>query len=185
MRLSKYLPKSKYLTKKQKGVLEDLFSGPLTVQDVLEKWYVTRRTYFRWHAQEFFASEFKRLLNLTHIESELICARYSAQVAMKLVSLTVAEKDEIARKACMNVINHPSRKTKNQIVTKNLPTPEEDYPPLPPEVQSKLLAFLADDTVLCDKPASDTQRSEEPASEKDLCVLRDEKLKSPIDNQQS
>jgi hypothetical protein len=147
--------KSKYLTKKQKGVLEDLFSGTLTVQEVLEKWYVTRRTYFRWHAQEFFASEFKRLLNLTQIESELVCARYSAQVAMKLVSLTVAEKDEIARKACMNVINHPSRKTKNQIVTKNLPIPEETYPPLPPEVQSKLLAFLADDTVLCDKPASE------------------------------
>ena len=112
--------KSKYLTKKQKGVLEDLFSGSLTVQEVLEKWYVTRRTYFRWHAQEFFAAEFKRLMNLVHSESDLICARYSAQVAMKLVSLTVAEKDEIARKACMNVINHPSRKTKNQIVAKNL-----------------------------------------------------------------
>ncbi|MGA2323327.1 MAG: hypothetical protein ABSG22_05720 [Sedimentisphaerales bacterium] len=147
--------KSKYLTKKQKGVLEDLFSGPLTVQEVLEKWKVTRRTYFRWHAQEFFSSEFKRLLNLVHSESELICARYSAEVAMKLVSLTVAEKDEIARKACMNVINHPSRKTKNQIATKNLPIPEETYPPLPPEVASRLLAALA--------------------NEKDLCVLRDEK----------
>jgi hypothetical protein len=149
--------KSKYLTKRQKGVLEDLFSGSLTVQEVLEKWRVTRRTYFRWHAQEFFASEFKRLLSIVHSESELICARYSAEVAMKLVSLTVAEKEEVARKACMAVINHPSRKTINQIVTKNMPAPEEPLPEIPPEVQSKLLAFLADDTVFCDKPASEKE----------------------------
>jgi len=115
--------KSKFLTKKQKGVLEDLFSGPLTVPEVLEKWKVTRKTYFRWHAQEFFASEFRRLLSIVHSESELICARYSAEVAMKLVSLTVAEKDGVARMACMAVTNHPSRKSKNQIVVKNLPEP--------------------------------------------------------------
>ena len=147
--------KSKFLTKKQKGVLEDLFYGTLTVQEVLEKWRVTRRTYFRWHAQEFFASEFKRLMGLVHSESELICARYSAEVAMKLVSLTVAEKDEIARKACMAVTNHPSRNVKTQIVAKNLPIPEEPLPELPPEVQSKLLAFLADDTVIYNKPATE------------------------------
>ena len=139
--------KSKYLSKKQRGVLEDLFSGGLTVQEVLEKWKVTRRTYYRWHAQEFFAAEFKRLMNLTRCESELIFARYAADVAAKLVNLTFAEKDEIARKACMDVINYPNRRAKNHVESKKLPITEPEPEPLPPEVASRLLAALANENI--------------------------------------
>jgi len=133
--------KSKFLTKKQKRVLEDLFSTTFTVQEVLEKWKVKKTTYHRWHSQEFFASEYKRLLKLIRSESELIFARYSAEVALKLVSLTAAEKDEIARKACMDVINHPRYKVKKEFIKK--PPEEETHEPLPPEVASRLLAALA------------------------------------------
>ena len=134
--------KSKYLTKKQKGVLEDLFSGGLNVQEILEKWKVKLRTYYRWHAQPFFAAEFKRLLNLAQSQCELILARYAADVAMKLVSLSAAEKEETARKACMDVINHPDRKVKHKSEIDPKPI-EEPLIDLPPEVASKMLALLA------------------------------------------
>jgi hypothetical protein len=139
---SKYLPKTKYLTKKQKGVLEDLFSGRLDEEEILEKWKVRRRTYHRWHGQEIFAAEFNRLLKLAQSQSELIFARYTADVAAKLVSLAGTEKEDIARKACMYVINHPDRKGKNLVESPKLP---ETEPPveLPPEVASRLLAALA------------------------------------------
>jgi hypothetical protein len=140
---SKYLTKTKYFTRKQKAVLNDLFTGRQSVQEVLEKWKVKRLTYHRWHTQEYFAYEFKRLMNMAQCESELVFVRYAADVAAKLVSLTGAEKEEIARKACMDVINHPDRKAKNLVESPKLPeeTPEE----LPPEVASRLLAALVDE----------------------------------------
>lgn len=134
--------KSKYLTKKQKGVLEDLFSGGLNEQEIFEKWKVKRRTYYRWHAQPFFAAEFKRLLNLAHSQCELVLARYAADVAMKLVSLSAAEKEETARKACMDVITNHDRKVKHKSENETKPM-EEPLIDLPPEIAGKMLSLLA------------------------------------------
>jgi hypothetical protein len=133
-----------YLTKKQRGVLVDLFSGRFTVQEVLEKRKVTRRTYYKWHAQEYFSAEFKRLLELSRNEYQVIFARYASDIAMKLVSLTTADKDETARKACMDVIANHDRKAKlkGEIAPKPI---EEPLPELPPEVASRLLAALVPD----------------------------------------
>ncbi len=135
--------KPTYLTKKQKGVLEDLFSTSLTVQEILEKWKVRRPTYDRWHSQDLFAAEFKRRLKLMRNESDLIFARYSVEVAMKLVSLTAAQKDEIARKACLDVINHYNRKPKTRFMKK--PQIESKPKTLPPDVASRMLAFLTEE----------------------------------------
>jgi len=146
---SKYLPKIKYLTKRQKGVLEDLFSGRFNEPEILEKWKVRRRTYHKWYGQEFFAAEFKRLVNIAQHECELIFARYAADVAAKLVSLTAAEKEEIASKACMYVINYPERNLKNHVESKKSPE-TEPLPDLPPEVASRLLAALADEKRILD-----------------------------------
>jgi hypothetical protein len=139
---SKYLTRTKYITKKQKGVLEDLFSGRGNEQEILEKWKVKRRTYCRWHEQPLFAAEFKRLLKVAQSECELVLARYAADVASKLVSLTAAEKDETARKACMDVIANHNRKIKHKSENETKPV-EEPLPEIPPEMASRLLAALA------------------------------------------
>jgi hypothetical protein len=138
------MPEVKYLTTTQRRVIDDLFAGQLSEDDVLKKWHVTRRTYCRWHEQEIFAAEFNRRLKLSHRQTELIFANWASSVAAKLVNLTDAEKEETARKACMDVINHPDRKAKNQSENKK-PPEEEPLPELPPEVASRLLAALADD----------------------------------------
>ena len=135
--------KSKYLTKKQKAVLGDLFSGTLSVQEVLEKCKVARQTYNRWHAQPFFAAEFKRLMALAQSETELVLARYASDIAMKLVSLAAAEKEETARKACMDVINCQNRNIKNNVESPKPPVEEESFPEISPEKASKLLDILA------------------------------------------
>jgi hypothetical protein len=139
--------KPKYLTKKQKSVLEDLFSNRLDLQEVLEKWKVKRQTYYRWHAQEYFAAQFNLRLNLAQREPEVIFARYASNVAERLVGLTVSEKDETARKACMDVITHPDRKAKNKSEKEPKPV-EEPIPDLPPEVASRLLAALAGEKLI-------------------------------------
>jgi predicted DNA-binding protein YlxM (UPF0122 family) len=139
---------SMYLTKKQRGVLADLFSGQFTVQEVLGKRKVSRRTYHRWHAQECFAAEFKRLLDLTRNEYKLILARYASDIAMKLVSLTAADKDETARRACIAALANHVRKAGITDDDKNQPQ-DERFPEIPPDVASRLLAALANEKVIC------------------------------------
>jgi hypothetical protein len=135
---------SAYLSNKQKHVLEDLFSGSSTTEDVLDKWKVTRRTYHKWHSQEFFSSEFKRLLALRRLESELVLAHYYPEVAAKLVNLTCAEKEETARKACSDIIKLPRPKAESRIDDK-CRLEEENLPELSPELASRLLAVIADE----------------------------------------
>ena len=140
--------RSMYLSKKQRGVLDDLFSGKFSTQEVLEKWKVTRRLYGRWHEQPFFAAEYNRLINLTNRESELILACCTANVASRLVNLADSEKAETARKACMDIITHPDRKAK--LEPKN-PPPAKEPKSLPPEVASRLLTFLTDEKEFADE----------------------------------
>ncbi len=134
---------SKYLTRYQRGVLADLFSGKFTVQEVLDKRKVARRTYYKWHGQEYFAAEFKRLLELSRNEYQLVFAHYAPDIAMKLVSLTTADKDETARKACMDVIANHERKVKHKGEDESKPV--EPLIDLSPEVAGKMLALLAEE----------------------------------------
>lgn len=133
---------SNCLSEQQKGVLEDLFFSTLTVREVLEKWQVDRWVYCKWLTEELFSLEFTRTLELLRLESKLVLARYSSQIAAKMVSLAMEEDSEIARQACMDVITHPDFKDS---IADARPDKQEELPPLPPKLASKLLAALADD----------------------------------------
>jgi hypothetical protein len=137
------MPGIKYLTTKQNQVIEDLFTGKLEVEDVLKKWGVSQRTYSRWHQQELFAAEYDRRLKLSHRQSELVFANWASTAASRLANLTSAEKEETARKACVDVINHPDRKAKIQSDSQK-PPEEEILPEVPPEYAGTLLAALAE-----------------------------------------
>ena len=79
------------------------------------------------------------MLELLRLESKLVLARYSSQIAMKMVSLTMEEDNEIARQACMDVINHPDFKAANDAKIGHEMDKEEEPPEVPPELASKWL----------------------------------------------
>ena len=126
---------------KQLSVLEDLFAGELNEDEVLKKWKVRTRTYLKWHMTENFAAEYKRRLKQARIKSELIIARFAPVAAGKLVQLTQSEKEETARKACLDIIKQINPKAKKKSAGKE--TPKEEIEELPPELASKLLDALA------------------------------------------
>ena len=95
----------KKLSKKQFAVMEDLFSGELDEQAVLEKHKVSRNVYSRWMANELFVSEFDRRIMSAHRQSAALITRYAPLAAAKLVQLTESEKEEIVRKACLDIIS--------------------------------------------------------------------------------
>lgn len=137
---------SNTLTKRQLAVIEDLFAGELEEQAVLDKHNVKPHRYEQWLADERFVECFERRIARAYRDSRIILARYAPVAALKLVRLTECEKEETARKACLDIISlHASAGTKTPQDT-TAPGPEEaPAGGLSPEAVSRLLAALAKD----------------------------------------
>jgi hypothetical protein len=132
------------LTKRQRDVLDDLFAGVSSEQDILEKHKVSKRLYDRWLADDGFAAEFQRRLQNARRQGELLIARYSSVAAVKLIELTQSKNPETARKACLDIITvlrPDSAKPDADTTQENADAPIE----LPPELAGRLLAALASD----------------------------------------
>jgi len=136
----------KYLTQKQLAVLDDLFNGELDEQEVLNKHRVRRGTYGRWLEYEAFRERFKQYVNVLVWRSERLLAKYSCDAARRLTKLTEAENEEVARKACLDVMGMPKRIVQQLEVAKVSECGEGvEIPQLSARTASKLLAVLAED----------------------------------------
>jgi hypothetical protein len=78
-------------------------------------------------------------------------SKNSNVAAKKLVELTQSKKEEIARKASLDVINHFRRKPKS--ISRGKEQAKEELPYLSPEKASRLLDALADDEKQKPEPA--------------------------------
>jgi len=131
----------KRLSKKQLAVIEDLFAGELDEQAILDKYKVSRSLYNRWLADERFAEQFNERIGRAYRQSELIIARYAPLAASKLVQLTACEKEETARKACLDILCFPRSGPQ---FSAGSSVDSRVQPDLPAETASKLLAVLAE-----------------------------------------
>jgi len=139
----------KKLTRKQLAVIEDLFAGELDETQVLKKHNVSTRVYNKWQADEAFIQQFQRRIAAAYRQSAAIIARYAPAAAAKLVQLTQSEKEETARKACLDIISMhpPSAKPLrySPATTTNDHAPLPDLPPLSEQAAGKILAILAEE----------------------------------------
>jgi hypothetical protein len=138
------MSKSKCLSKRQLAVLEDLFIGELDEPEVLEKHGIHPQHFEQWFAKGSFRRQFEQRITRAYRESRLILARCAPLAAAKLVALTDCEKEETARKACLDIIalqasTIPRTPTEMPMTT----PPKEGLPALTPETASRLLAALA------------------------------------------
>jgi hypothetical protein len=118
------MPNAKQLTKRQLVVIEDLFSGELDEQAVLDKYKISRNLYNKWQSDDNFAEQFDRRIAGAYRQSVALIARYAPLAAAKLIQLTESDKAETARKACLDIISMP-------ILTSNRKThPSSDEPSL-------------------------------------------------------
>ncbi len=138
------MARRKKLSKKQLAVIDDLFGDELDEQAVLEKHKVNRNIYNRWLADELFVSEFDSRVMSAHRQSAVLIAKYAPLAAAKLVQLTESEKEETARKACMDIISLPALLDKRMVQPGELQTTETQLPQqLTEQAASRLLAALA------------------------------------------
>jgi hypothetical protein len=142
------MSKAKKLSKRQLAVIEDLFIGELDEQALLDKHKISRNTFNKWLADELFVGQFNERMDSSFRQSRLIIARYAPLAAAKLVQLTESDKEETARKACLDVI---SMGQPNSSLADTGTASDDDkglqdvLPELSPEAAGRILAALAED----------------------------------------
>lgn len=95
------------LTKRQTAVLDDLFSGQMDEEHMLQKHKLSLKVYQRWLSQKQFAENFAFRIQASRRQGQLIVAKFIPAAAAKLVELTTSEKEETARKACLDIMSMP------------------------------------------------------------------------------
>lgn len=137
------MAEKKQLSRRQLAVLEDLFSGGLDEQAVLDKYKISRNLYSRWLANEAFAEQFAQRIDGAYRQSAVLIARYAPLAAAKLVQLTESEKAETARKACLDIIsmNHDPSLVSRQTSDEQRATNDG----LSAETASRILEILANE----------------------------------------
>jgi len=121
-----------------------MFSGELDEQAVLDKHKVSRNLYNRWLDDGLFVSEFDHRIISAHRQSAALIARYAPLAAAKLVQLTESEKEETARKACVDIISLPALLDKRTVQPDEPQTAEtQQLQQITEQTASRLLVALA------------------------------------------
>lgn len=145
------MARKKRLNKKQLSVLDDLFQGGLSQQEILDKHRVSAAVFNKWFASRLFCAEFSARMSALNRHSELIIAKYASVAAAKLVQLTESEKAETARKACLDILSLPRAGVDVPEIKDDKNSESERPEELSADTAGKLLAVLADD-IASDKP---------------------------------
>lgn len=129
------------LNKKQFDVIEDLCLGNLEEYEIIEKYKLTKRIYHKWMADSAFINEVESRIRSSRLKSRLLMAKCTGIAAVKLVELTQNEKEETARKACVDIISMPIER--NRIEPTSQTDNEKSRQIIAPELAGKLLEVLA------------------------------------------
>ena len=138
------MSRKKLLTKRQFAVIDDLFCGEYDEQSVLEKHDLSRVIYSRWLDEDIFAEEISRRVAAAQYQSQLLIARYSSMAAARLIQLTNSDKEETARKACLDIISLPQPQAGDNAALSGEDAAEQ-VPEISDETASKLLTVLAEE----------------------------------------
>ena len=134
---------SRKLNQWQLDVLEELFSGHLTEEDILVKHKVSREIFEKWLTEVPFRTVLQNRIDSSYLKSSVLISRYAPLAAARLISLTESDKPETARRACLDIIEMGQAKGKEKD-TKTLFVPEKETSAMTDEKASKILAILAE-----------------------------------------
>jgi len=139
------MSKQNKLSQRQLAVIEDLLAGELDEQAVLEKHRVSPRLYRKWQADDAFIEQFERRIAAAYRRSAALLARSAPKAAAKLVQLTQCDKEETARKACLDIISMQTPLLAPPRPKAADPDVPEQSPTLSERAASKILALLAEE----------------------------------------
>jgi hypothetical protein len=131
------------LTEKQLAVIDDLFDGSLDDDAIIQKHGITADVFYDWLCDDLFKYQLDAKIRHSRTHAEMILAKYAPFAAARLIALTDSEKEETARKACLDIISFFTSIKKTDDTGEN--PDEQDDMKLAPGVAEKIWAILADE----------------------------------------
>ena len=136
-------------SKRQLAVIDDLFDGKMDEQEILEKHNLSISVFRKWLSSDNFIAELGRRTEAARRQSEMIIARFAPAAAAELVALTECEKEDVRRKACLDIITAAGSNPASAIAAESGPAVgniEKTTAPawLSPQLASRLLAVMAE-----------------------------------------
>lgn len=136
---------SSRLSEKKLSVIEDLSSGGKNESEVLNEHNISRETFYKWLDEPDFVRAFERRIKQLRMQAAVLIAGYACSAVEKLIELTESEKQETARKACLDILNlQADIFTTRQENSPDSPPEPSRLEHLPKEKVSKLLEILAE-----------------------------------------
>ena len=141
--------KKKLLNKRQLAVVDDLFAGKMDEAEILEKHNLSISVFRKWLGSDNFIAELGRRTEAARRQSEMIIARFAPAAAAELVALTECEKEDVRRKACLDIITAAGSNPVSAGVAESgsaADNIEKTTAPawLSPQLAGKLLAVMAE-----------------------------------------
>ncbi len=134
------------LRKKQLAVIDELFFGELDEAAILAKHEVSRVVYNKWQKDDRFVEEFDRRIISAHRQGEVLIARYATLAAAKLIRLIESDKEEVARRACLDIISRAKPGGERiKVPVKGKKGAERKKTAITGRTASRLLAVLAEE----------------------------------------
>jgi hypothetical protein len=148
VRRERKMSRRRYLTEKQRAVLDDVFSGEHDEEKLSNKHHLQRGTIRRWFNNRLFCQEFEHCLRAAQLRSAALLAKASNDAAMKLLEMKNDGGEETKRKACLDIIRLSREVLKQsghsiEKVKREEPKCELKHQ-IPFEKASKLLKVLAE-----------------------------------------
>ena len=139
--------KTKKLSKRQINVLDGLFTGELTLNEILKSCRVSQITYYEWLSDPFFMAAFDKRIDSGRAVLTSTLSAYSQAALLALVNLTRSEKTETARKACLDIVKLVQDEKDEQTSKDDIspvPTLSHQGRTLTPSESSAILQALAE-----------------------------------------
>ena len=125
-------------------VIEDLFEGQMDEHAILKKHNIGTRVYLKWLSEESFLENFHARLESAKLQHKALIARCAGLAAARLVALTESQKEETARRACLDILQLATEKP-DAVTTDDQQGQADDtwQQAVDPALASKILEALA------------------------------------------
>ena len=93
------------LSKRKKQLARDLFDGRLDEAELSVKYGIRPELLVSWLSKPEFQAELDALCERSRLETRLTLARYGPVAALRLAELIGADKEDVARRAALDMID--------------------------------------------------------------------------------
>ncbi len=123
------------INKKQRDFLIEILDKRIAVETAMERLDIGAELLCQWFSSSAFLAELAKRIEFITKRSEMLISQHRLTAVEKLVLLTNCDKEETARKACLDIIELTADAEKDE--------KDADMPQISPETAAKLLEILA------------------------------------------